>query len=195
MTRNTPSLRRGDIIADGRKTSVSLEIEFWDCLREIAEERRIRLSHLTTEICINVRSVQSVIPYTPVRAGVLPQQAIHARHRMTVIVVQSSVVAQERGSRSNLSMLVSNDHASIDRALVQIPLNRTSDGELKEIIQKRAGRTVMTFSGDATWTIIALSRGLTYFTQTLSKFAALHAIDNRRIEVLNKTRSINDAFY
>jgi hypothetical protein len=60
-----------------------------------------------------------------------------------------------------------------------------SESELREIIQKRASRTVMTFSPDAIWTIIALSRGLPYFTQTLSKHAALHAIDNRRLVVTN----------
>lgn len=43
----------------------------------------------------------------------------------------------------------------------------------------------MTFSRDAMWTIVILSRGLPYFTQTLSKFAALHAIENRRLEVTN----------
>jgi hypothetical protein len=43
----------------------------------------------------------------------------------------------------------------------------------------------MTFSPDAIWTIIVLSRGLPYFTQTLSKHAALHAIENRRLEVTN----------
>ena len=43
----------------------------------------------------------------------------------------------------------------------------------------------MTFSGDAVWTIIALSRGLPYFTQTLSKHAAIQAIQDRRLEVIN----------
>ncbi|MGX1164255.1 DNA-binding ferritin-like protein (Dps family)/GTPase SAR1 family protein [Bradyrhizobium sp. USDA 372] len=89
------------------------------------------------------------------------------------------------GVAENISELIE-DHASIDRAIVQISLNRMSDAELKEIIQKRANRTVMTFSGDAMWTIIVLSRGLPYFTQTLSKFAALHAIDNHRTEVTNE---------
>lgn len=88
------------------------------------------------------------------------------------------------GVAENISELVA-DHASIDRALVQIPLNRMSDSELKEIIQKRASRTAMTFSGDAIWTIIVLSRGLPYFTQTLSKHAAIHAIRQQRIEVTN----------
>jgi Cdc6-like AAA superfamily ATPase len=88
------------------------------------------------------------------------------------------------GVAENVTDLVE-DHASIDRALVEIPLRRMSSAELKEIIQKRTSRTVMTFSGDAIWTIIALSRGLPYFTQTLSKHAALHAIDDERTEVIN----------
>lgn len=102
------------------------------------------------------------------------------------------------GVAENISELIE-DHASIDRALIEVPLNRMSYGELKEIIDKRVSRTVMSFSGDATWTIIALSRGLPYFTQTLSKHAALHAIDNRRIEVINAdveasmTRFIEDS--
>ncbi|HWD25944.1 MAG TPA: AAA family ATPase [Rhizomicrobium sp.] len=77
------------------------------------------------------------------------------------------------------------DHASIDRALVQVPLGRMSNSELKEIIQKRATLTIMSFEPDAMWTIIALSRGLPYFTQTLSKYAALHAIGDHRISVTN----------
>ncbi|MET0530662.1 MAG: ATP-binding protein [Microvirga sp.] len=88
------------------------------------------------------------------------------------------------GVAENIADLIA-DHASIDRALVQVPLSRMSNAELKEIIQKRASRTVMSFSGDAIWTIITLSRGLPYFTQTLSKHAAVHAIAERRLEVTN----------
>jgi Cdc6-like AAA superfamily ATPase len=88
------------------------------------------------------------------------------------------------GVAENISELIE-DHASIDRALVEVPLSRMSDGELIEIIQKRASRTVMTFTRDAVWTIVILSRGLPYFTQTLAKHAALHAIDNGRLEITN----------
>jgi Holliday junction resolvasome RuvABC ATP-dependent DNA helicase subunit len=88
------------------------------------------------------------------------------------------------GVAENISELIE-DHSSIDRAIVEIPLSRMSQDELKEIIQKRADRTVMTFSPDAVWTIIVLSRGLPYFTQTLSKHAALHAIGSRRLEITN----------
>lgn len=86
------------------------------------------------------------------------------------------------GVADDISELIQ-DHRSIDRAINQIPLSRMSTSELKEIIQKRAGRTVMTFSPDAMWTIIVLSRGLPYFTQTLSKHAALCAIEERRIVI------------
>jgi Cdc6-like AAA superfamily ATPase len=89
------------------------------------------------------------------------------------------------GVADNISELIK-DHASIGRALVQIPLSRMSNDELKEIIQKRCSRTVMNFSGDAIWTIIILSRGLPYFTQTLSKHAAIHAIRDRRLSVTNE---------
>ncbi len=86
------------------------------------------------------------------------------------------------GVAENISELIL-DHSSIDRALIQISLSRMSNAELREIIQKRASRTAMTFSGDAMWTIIVLSRGLPYFTQTLSKHAALQAISDRRVEI------------
>ncbi len=88
------------------------------------------------------------------------------------------------GVAENISELIE-DHASIGRAIVQIPLNRMSSSELKEIIQKRISRTVMEFTADAVWTIVSLSRGLPYFTQTLSKHAALHAITDRRTKITN----------
>ncbi|MDX2257466.1 MAG: ATP-binding protein [Hyphomicrobiaceae bacterium] len=75
------------------------------------------------------------------------------------------------------------DHSSLDRTLVQISLNRMSHAELVEIIDKRASRTAITFSGDAKWTIILLSRGLPYFTQTLAKHAAFSAIRAKRLSV------------
>ena len=88
------------------------------------------------------------------------------------------------GVAENISELIE-DHASIGRAIVQIPLNRMSSSELREIIQKRISRTVMKFSAEAIGTIVSLSRGLPYFTQTLSKHAALHAITDRRADISN----------
>jgi len=88
------------------------------------------------------------------------------------------------GVAENVSDLIT-DHQSLDRALVQIPLARMSHSELREIIDKRTTRTSLTFSADATWTVIILSRGLPYFTKTLAKYAALHAIRDKRIMVTN----------
>ncbi|MFN3513590.1 MAG: AAA family ATPase [Phenylobacterium sp.] len=101
------------------------------------------------------------------------------------------------GVAENISELIE-DHASIDRALVQIPLSRMLESELMDIINQRAALTVMKFSPDALWTIVGLSRGLPFFTQTLSKHAAMNAIDNRRLMITNQdldaamTRFIED---
>lgn len=88
------------------------------------------------------------------------------------------------GVAENISELV-DDHASINRALVDVPLGRMSEAELREIIEQRLRQTRMRFSADAIWTIIILSRGLPFFTQTLSKLAAIHAIEERRLNVNN----------
>ena len=88
------------------------------------------------------------------------------------------------GVAENISQLVA-DHASIGRALVDVPLNRMSENELKEIIHQRASQTPITFSNDAIWTIVTLSRGLPFFTQTLSKLAALNALEGRRLKIEN----------
>ena len=41
------------IVLDDRKTSVSLEDAFWECLRKIAHERKQALSHLVSGIDAN----------------------------------------------------------------------------------------------------------------------------------------------
>ncbi|WP_286949022.1 MULTISPECIES: AAA family ATPase [Brevundimonas] len=101
------------------------------------------------------------------------------------------------GVAENISELVE-DHASTDRAIVQVPLNRMSEDELKEIIYQRVSQTPMKFTPDAILTIVILSRGLPFFTQVLSKHAALNAIEQRKLTVTNAdvdaamTRFIND---
>ncbi|WP_031259885.1 AAA family ATPase [Mesorhizobium sp. LNHC252B00] len=88
------------------------------------------------------------------------------------------------GVAENISELIA-DHASIGRALVDVPLHRMSESELREIIHQRIRQTPMTFSNDAIWTVVILSRGLPFFTQTLSKLAALNAIKTRRLNINN----------
>lgn len=88
------------------------------------------------------------------------------------------------GVSENIETLME-DHESIDRALVQVPLNRMTDRDLLEIIQKRDSKTALSFSKDAKWTIVTLSKGLPFFTQTLAKFAAQYTISSKRLEVTN----------
>lgn len=84
------------------------------------------------------------------------------------------------GVSENIDGLI-RDHQSIVRAISQVKLERMSDRELNDVIHTRIKKTPLKFSGDARWTIVKLSRGLPYFTQVLSKFSALNAIDNRRL--------------
>ena len=44
------SILKRSIVIDGHKTSISLEDEFWDLLRDIAKERNERLPDLVAEI-------------------------------------------------------------------------------------------------------------------------------------------------
>lgn len=75
------------------------------------------------------------------------------------------------------------DHKSVVRAISQIKLDRMSDRELADVIQTRVQKTPMSFTPDAQWTIIKLSRGLPYFTQVLSKYAAISAVSEHRLTV------------
>lgn len=68
------------------------------------------------------------------------------------------------------------EHASIGRALTQIPMPRMKPGELAQIIDKRLPRVGMSISPIAKAQIIALSRGLPHYTHLLGQHAARRAI-------------------
>jgi len=86
------------------------------------------------------------------------------------------------GVAENIEGLVE-DHKSIDRAISQIQMHRMKDSELNGVIDTRINRTPMKIEGDARWTVVKLSRGLPYFTQVLTKFAALNAVDSKRLTI------------
>lgn len=75
------------------------------------------------------------------------------------------------------------EHQSIERALVQIPMPRMSNDELSEIIDKGLKYLSMTIDGDARRRLVELSRGLPHYTHLLGKHAARSALDNSRLEV------------
>lgn len=109
-------------------------------------------------------------PYAPLLTANLIKELYDYAVPVTIILV---------GVAESIGQLFEN-HQSINRALIQIQLGRMSESELKEIVTKRTNRTSLKFDGDAIWTIITLSRGLPFFTQTLSKYAALHAIKEKK---------------
>jgi len=46
----TPTMRKRSVLLHGRKTSLSLEAQFWDCLRQIAERENVSISALIARI-------------------------------------------------------------------------------------------------------------------------------------------------
>jgi predicted DNA-binding ribbon-helix-helix protein len=44
------SIAKRSIVFSGKKTSVSLEDEFWNALKEIADKRGVHISHLVAAI-------------------------------------------------------------------------------------------------------------------------------------------------
>jgi Cdc6-like AAA superfamily ATPase len=69
------------------------------------------------------------------------------------------------------------EHQSVERALVQIRMQRMSTDELREIINKGLGRLGMTIDGDAIKHISLISQGLPHYTHLLGLYASREAID------------------
>src|SRR5690606_13874596 len=86
------------------------------------------------------------------------------------------------GIAKSISTLISS-HASITRALVQVPMQRMTREELETIIRTRATRLGLTYDEESIWRITFLSAGLPFFTHSLGKHAALQAISLRRKKI------------
>jgi Cdc6-like AAA superfamily ATPase len=93
--------------------------------------------------------------------------------RATIVVV---------GVADNVSELVA-EHASIERALVQIHMPRMSIGELAEIVTKGMEAAEMNIDGDAVDRITQLSQGLPHYTHLLAQLAGQAALDDTRTNV------------
>lgn len=77
------------------------------------------------------------------------------------------------------------DHNSIERALMQIPMPRMSSSEIKEIIDKGLKRVSMEIEEEPKGQIISLSQGLPYITHLISLHSAKNAINNNRAKILS----------
>ena len=75
------------------------------------------------------------------------------------------------------------DHASIGRALIQIPMPRMSEAELTEIIHNAERTLSVTFQPPARAQIVRISQGLPHFTHLLGYHALRAAADRRSREV------------
>lgn len=73
------------------------------------------------------------------------------------------------------------EHQSIERAMVQIPMPRMSQAELRQIIDKGLQRLQMEVDDDAGHAIAVLSQGLPYYAHLLGKHATRAAIDCRQL--------------
>jgi Cdc6-like AAA superfamily ATPase len=75
------------------------------------------------------------------------------------------------------------EHRSIERAIIQIHMQRMSFPELLEIIQKGLAKLDMEIDDDAKTRIAALSQGLPFHTHALSLYAVRAAIDDDRLRI------------
>jgi Cdc6-like AAA superfamily ATPase len=75
------------------------------------------------------------------------------------------------------------EHASVERALVQIRMPRMSRDELAEIAVKGVESARMRIAKTSVARITALSQGLPHYTHLLTQLAAQAALNERRVEI------------
>lgn len=75
------------------------------------------------------------------------------------------------------------EHKSIERALVQVPMPRMSRPEVTQIIEKGLEAVGMTIAPGAKEWIADLSQGLPHYTHSLGLYSAIRAVDNDRMDI------------
>jgi len=86
------------------------------------------------------------------------------------------------GVAKNIDELIA-EHASVDRALIQILMPLMTTSELHEIVNKAMTAIGMTMESDARELIVLLSQGLPHYTHSLGKAATLHALNHGALNV------------
>lgn len=71
------------------------------------------------------------------------------------------------------------EHASITRALVQIPMRRMNADEIRDIVDVRAKRLRLEIEPEALWRLSFFAAGLPYYAHLMGKHAVLQAIEER----------------
>lgn len=98
------------------------------------------------------------------------------------------------GVADNVDQLIA-EHQSIERALVQVRLQRMSPLELSELVENALSALRMEIDDDALEDICALSQGLPHYTHLLGLHSAREAIDSgiRRISLSHVDTAIAKA--
>jgi GTPase SAR1 family protein len=86
------------------------------------------------------------------------------------------------GVAENITQLV-RDHGSISRNLVQVPMKRMNNEEIRDVISTRVKRLRMRILDDALWRITYFSAGLPFYAHSLGKYSALTAVDRRSTQI------------
>jgi Cdc6-like AAA superfamily ATPase len=87
-------------------------------------------------------------------------------------VVRATIVIV--GVADDVNELIA-EHASVERALGQIPMPRMSDDELHDVLTRALGTVDMTISDQASKRIVKISQGLPHYTHLVGQEAALAA--------------------
>lgn len=75
------------------------------------------------------------------------------------------------------------EHASVGRAMVEIPMPRMGDDELEEIIDKRLGKLGLRIERKVQKRVIELSQGLPHYTHLITLNAVRAAIDRKSRQI------------
>ena len=88
-------------------------------------------------------------------------------------------------------------HASVGRALVEIPMPRMSDEEIEEILDKRSQRLSMTMTDQVRGQIVRYSQGLPHYTHLigLNAFQEAAADQIKQVTETHLQRSINKCIF
>ena len=86
------------------------------------------------------------------------------------------------GVADSVDQLIS-EHRSVERALIQIHMERMSHGELRSIVQNGVSRLAMNIDEDALMQIVNLSQGLPHYTHLLGLHACRVALRRQSKEI------------
>ena len=97
------AIAKRSIVLNSHKTSISLEDEFWDCLRAIADERKIKLTTLLLQIDndrnnANLSSAIRVFVFNEMRAQAAALRGAGPAGNWPVETKPTSAVAAQRNA-------------------------------------------------------------------------------------------------